>query len=48
MEVGLVRKEVPRRDAAQRIVAFELFDHQFDAGAVVVQRQRLSGSTAGW
>lgn len=41
MEIGLIGEKVPCGDAAQRIVALELLDHQFDAGAVVVQAPEI-------
>lgn len=41
MEVGLVGEKVSSGDAAQRIVALELFDQQFDARAVVVQAPEI-------
>jgi len=37
MEVGLVGEEVVGRDAAQRVIALELFDDQLDGGPVVVK-----------
>lgn len=46
MEVRLVGKEVTRGDAAQGIVALELFDQQLDASAIVVEApevERLQG-----
>lgn len=43
MEVGFVGEEVPGGDAAQRIVALELFDDQFDPSAVVVKAPEVEG-----
>lgn len=37
MEVSFVGEEVPRGNAAQGIVAFELFDEQLDSRPVVVE-----------
>lgn len=44
MEVGLVGEEVAGWDVAHRVIPLELFDKQFDPGAIVVKPPEVEGA----